>query len=125
MKGEPSAFTKISALGVEEQRVNVIVDLLTSPEQRTTLGDGFRVEAHIVLWQQPNVLKVPMSALFREADSWVAYAVEDGRAAKRTLRIGRQNGLEAEVVEGLRAGDVVVIHPSDAVSDGARVRPRE
>jgi HlyD family secretion protein len=121
---EPSAFTKISALGVEEQRVNAIVDLLTPAEQRTTLGDGFRVEAHIVLWEQPKVLKAPMSALFREGEAWVTYVVDGGRATKRTLRVGRQNGMEAEILDGLRPGDTVIIHPSDAVQERSRVTAR-
>jgi HlyD family secretion protein len=121
---EPSGFTKISALGVEEQRVNAIVDLLTPAEQRTTLGDGFRVEAHIVLWEQPKVLKAPMSALFREGEAWVTYVVDGGRATKRTLRVGRQNGMEAEILDGLRPGDTVIIHPSDAVQERSRVTAR-
>jgi HlyD family secretion protein len=121
---EPSAFTKISALGVEEQRVNVIVDLVTPPEERTMLGDAFRVEAHIVLWEQLSVLKAPMSALFREGEQWMAFVVEGGRAVKRTLRIGHSNGIEAEIIEGLRPGEHVIIHPSDLVSEGARVKGR-
>ena len=121
---EPSAFTKISALGVEEQRVNVIVDFVTPPDQRASLGDAFRVDAHIVLWEQPKILKAPMSALFRDGEKWHVYAIEAGRAVKRTIDIGRQNGLEAEIAGGLKAGDAVIIHPSDAVHDGTRVRPR-
>lgn len=121
---EPSGFTKISALGVEEQRVNVIVDLTTPTQQRQTLGDWFRVDAHIVLWEQGHVLKAPMSALFRDGERWQAYVMEDGRAAKRTVQVGRQNGLEAEILDGLRPGETVIIHPPDTVHDAARVQPR-
>jgi len=121
---EPSGFMKVSALGVEEQRVNVIVDFVTPPDQRASLGDAFRVDAHIVLWEQPKILKAPMSALFRDGEKWHVYAIEAGRAVKRTIDIGRQNGLEAEIAGGLKAGDAVIIHPSDAVHDGTRVRPR-
>lgn len=121
---EPSAFTKISALGVEEQRVNVIVDFTTPAEERSTLGDAFRVDAHIVLWEQPKVLKAPMSALFRDGDRWQAFVIEGDRAAKRTIDVGRQNGLEAEVFGGLQPGESLIIHPGDAVTPGVRVQPR-
>lgn len=121
---EPSAFTKISALGVEEQRVNVIVDFASPPEERASLGDAFRVDGHIVLWEQPRVLKAPMNALFREGEKWRAYVIEGGRAVKRDLAIGRQNGLEAEIAGGLQAGDAIIIHPADTVQDSVRVKAR-
>jgi len=121
---EPSAFTKVSALGVDEQRVNVIIDLLGKAEDRPTLGDGFRVEAHVVLWEQPNVLKVPMSALFRVGEWWAVYVLADDRATRRQVQIGRENGLEAQVVDGLDAGEQVIIHPTDAIAEGVRVEAR-
>lgn len=121
---EPSAFTKISTLGVEEQRVNVIVDLLDPPEERVELKDGYRVEARIVIAEASDVLKVPTSALFRSGDQWAVFAVIGGVVEERLLKIGLQNGLEAEVLEGLKEGDRVVTHPSDAIAEGVAVRER-
>jgi HlyD family secretion protein len=121
---EPSAFTKISTLGVEEQRVNVIVDLMDPPQQREALGDGFRVEARIVVAQAADVLKTPTSSLFRVGDTWAVFRVEQGVAHQTIVELGLQNGLEAEVVEGLSEGDEVVTHPGDNVVDGVQVRPR-
>jgi HlyD family secretion protein len=121
---EPSAFTKISTLGVEEQRVNVIVDLMDPPQQREALGDGFRVEARIVVAQAADVLKTPTSSLFRVGDKWAVFRVEQGVARERIVELGLQNGLEAEVVEGLNEGDEVVTHPGDNVVDGVQIRPR-
>jgi HlyD family secretion protein len=118
---EPSGFTKISALGVEEQRVNVILDLEDPPEQRSSLGDGFRVEARIVVWEQPDVLKVPTSALFRSEAEWAVFVVENGRARLRTIEIGRQNDLEAQVLSGLEEGEQIVTHPGDKLDDGVQV----
>ena len=121
---EPSGFTKISTLGVEEQRVNVIVDLVDPPEERTMLGDGFRVEARIVIDEADDVLKVPTSALFRVGKESAVFMVVDNVVHQQIVKIGRQNGLEAEVLAGLAAGDEVVIHPSDQVEDGVHVRQR-
>lgn len=121
---EPSGFTKISTLGVEEQRVNVIVDFVDPPATRQTLGDGFRVEARIVIDEADDVLKVPTSALFRVGKQSAVFKVVDGVARQEIVKIGRQNGLEAEVLDGLSAGDEVVIHPSDQVEDGVHLRQR-
>jgi HlyD family secretion protein len=121
---EPSAFTKISTLGVEEQRVNVIVDLVDPPKERAALGDGFRVEARIVVAKASGVVKVPSSALFREGDEWAVFRVENGVARQRVVKIGLENGLEAEVLDGLAEGDQVVTHPGDNVVDGVEVTPR-
>jgi HlyD family secretion protein len=121
---EPSGFTKISTLGVEEQRVNVIVDLVDPPQTREALGDGFRVEARIVTAEAKDVLKVPTSALFRVGEDWAVFRVEDGVARQKIIKLGLQNGLEAEVQEGLAEGDLVVTHPGDNVVDGRAVRAR-
>lgn len=123
---EPYGFTKISALGVEEQRVNVIVDFSDPREAWQALGDGYRVEVRIVVWEGESVLKLPTSALFRGPDgAWAVFAVEDGRAVRRPVEVGRRNGLEAEVHSGLAEGDSVIVHPSDSVEDGIEVKQRE
>ena len=121
---EPSAYTKVSTLGVEEQRVNVIVDLVDPPQDRTALGDGFRVEARIIVAEAAEVLRIPTSALFRVGQRWAVFRVERGDARETIVRLGLENGLEAEIVEGLADGDQVVIHPGDNVSDGSPVRRR-
>lgn len=117
---EPSAFTKISALGVEEQRVNVIADL-GAPEPR--LGDRFRVEARIVVWESGDVLQIPASALFRHGPVWAVFVVERGAARLREVKVGHQAAFDAEIEQGLDPGEVVILHPSDRVHDGARVAP--
>jgi HlyD family secretion protein len=121
---EPSGFTKVSALGVEEQRVNIIIDLTDPPSARPTLGDGYRIEARIVIWEAADVVKVPAGALFRRGGAWAVFRVEDGHVAARTVKIGHDNGLEAEVLGGLTEGDRIVLHPSDRVTDGVAVRER-
>jgi HlyD family secretion protein len=121
---EPSGFTKISTLGVEEQRVWVIVDLMDPPRQRLTLGDGFRVEARIVIDEARNVLKIPTSSLFRLGEDPAVFRVENGVVHQRKVKVGRQNGLEAEITEGLAEGDQVVLHPSDQIEEGVKVRQR-
>ena len=118
---EPSAFTKFSALGVEEQRVNVIADFVDPVEQRPTLGDGYRVEARIVTWEADAVLQVPAGALFQRGGQWQTFVLDGGRARLRNLTIGRTNGTATEVREGLQAGDRVIVYPGDKVSDGVRV----
>ncbi len=121
---EPSAFTKLSALGVEEQRVNVIVDLDDDRELWSSLGDGYRVEARISVWEEEEVLKVPASAVFRSEEAWATFAVEDDEAVLRSVQIGESNGLETQVLSGLEEGDQVVAYPSDSVRDGVSVRAR-
>jgi HlyD family secretion protein len=121
---EPSGFTKISTLGVEEQRVWVIADLVEPFEQRPTLGDEFRVEARIVIDEARDVIRVPTSALFRVGDESAVFRVENGVAHQHKVKAGRQNGLEAEIIEGLAEGDEVVLHPSDQIEDGTKVRQR-
>ncbi len=117
---EPSGFTKVSALGVEEQRVNVIADLDKTPPQ---LGDGYRVETQIVLWEG-TVLKVPASALFQDGDQWRVFVVRDGRARSRIVQTGHRHPFEVEITGGLAAGDLVVRHPTDKLADGVRVAVR-
>ena len=121
---EPAGFTKVSALGVEEQRVNVLADFTGPPEARRTVGDAFRVEARIVVWEAPEVLKVPVGALFHTGDQWAVFAVRGGRASLQTVQAGHRNDREVEILSGLAAGDPVIIHPSDKLEDGSRVRIR-
>lgn len=121
---EPAAFTKISALGVEEQRVYIIVDLIDPPEKRSTLGDGYRIEAQIILWESDSVLKVPTSALFRKGNQWAVFQVTEGKAHLKFVEIGHRNGLEAEVLKGLTERDVVIVHPSDRIAEGVEVTVR-
>ena len=118
---EPAAFTKVSALGVEEQRVNVILDFAGPLDQVWTLGDAYRVEAHIVTHRDEDALKVPVGALFREGEGWAVFVVRDELARKRVVRVPRRNGVEAMIEQGLAPGDRVVVYPSDALRDGARV----
>jgi HlyD family secretion protein len=121
---EPSAFTRPSALGVDEQRVNVIVALMDAREKWATLGDGYRVEARIVLWQGGRVLKVPQGAVFRHGDSWAVFVL-DGNVARLTpVQLGHRGDSEAEVIFGLAEGTSVAVHPGDRVKDGARVELR-
>jgi HlyD family secretion protein len=121
---EPSAFMKVSALGVEEQRVNVIADFVSPRAERAGLGDRYRVEARIVVWSGDGVLLVPTSALFRAENGWAAFVAEGGRARQRRVEVGHFGAAVAEVVSGLSAGDEVVVHPSDRIADGVRVEPR-
>ena len=120
---EPAAFTKVSALGVEEQRVNVIADLLTAPDQRRNIGDNFRVEAKIIVWEAPDALKVPAGALFRKGEQWAAFVVADGRARLTIVKAGRSSGTETQVLEGLKEGEEVIVYPGSRVRDGQRVKP--
>jgi HlyD family secretion protein len=123
---EPVGFTKVSALGVEEQRVLTIVELASPPEAWQRLGDGYRVEAVFVLWEEQDVLQVPQSVLFSgPAGVWQAFVVgADDKVALRALKVGERNGLQAQVLEGLVEGDRVVTHPPDALVDGGAVRAR-
>ena len=118
---EPSGFTKISALGIEEQRVNVIIDLSQPPP---SLGDGFRVEARIVVWRGQNILQVPTSALFRRGEYWNVFTIENRRARLRRVTIGHGNPEATEVLQGLQPGETVVAYPSTDLGEGMRVTPR-
>ena len=121
---EPYAFTKVSALGIEEQRVNVIVDFTDPQEKWQGLGHGYRVDAHILDWRGEDVLKLPLGALFRDGDSWAVFVAEDGVAKLRHIEIDHGNGREAEVLDGLAEGATVILHPGDRIFDGVRVLSR-
>lgn len=118
---EPSAFTKISALGVEEQRVYVIADLVDPVERRPSLGDAYRVEARIVLWENDNVLQVPAGALFQRDSAWGLFVIENGRARLRNVTVGHSNGLQTEIIGGATEGLAVIVYPGDRVADRVRV----
>jgi HlyD family secretion protein len=119
---EPAAFTKVSALGIEEQRVNVIADFVTPPE---ALGDGYRVEARIVVWESPQAMSVPASALFRCREAWCVFVAADGKARRQTVEIGQRSDFVVEIRQGLNAGDFVVLHPTEQLEDGSPILQRE
>ncbi|MEZ6060220.1 MAG: HlyD family efflux transporter periplasmic adaptor subunit [Planctomycetaceae bacterium] len=121
---EPAAFTKISALGIEEQRVNVIIDFVDPLEKRPALGDGYRVEAEIVKWSSEDVITVPTGALFREGQRWAVFVISDGRAELRDVEPGHRNDDNAEVLDGLQEGDRVILYPGDRVEAGTQVTQR-
>jgi HlyD family secretion protein len=121
---EPSGFTRVSALGIEEQRVNVILDLEGDAQEWLRLGDGFRVEARILLARAEDVLRVPTAALFRRGDGWAVFRVEGARTLETPITIGRRSQAEAEVLSGLEVGDRVVVYPGDRVAHGVRVEER-
>jgi HlyD family secretion protein len=116
---EPAGFVKLSALGVSEQRVNVLIELDTPP---AALGDGYHVGVQVVTWQADDVLRVPVGALFRTGEGWMVFVAEQGRARLRPVEIGRRGAAEAEVVSGLQSGDRVILFPSDRLADGSRIR---
>jgi HlyD family secretion protein len=121
---EPGGFTKVSALGVEEQRVLVVIALDGPRDKRSAIGDGFRVEAEFLVWEAGNVLTVPVAALFRDGREWAVYAIDDGRARMRRVEIGHFGENAAEVRAGLREGAHVILYPGDRLRDGARVEYR-
>jgi HlyD family secretion protein len=121
---EPAGFTRLSTLGVEEQRVNVLIDFDAPHGEARKLGDGYRVETSIVASERRNVLKVPTSALFRVGETWAVFAIRDGQAAQTAVQVGLRNAIEAEVLSGLDEGDQVIVHPGDTIASGVRVTPR-
>jgi len=121
---EPEGFTKVSSLGVEEQRVFVIADFTSPREEWERLGDGYRVEARFITWQGKDVLQVPASALFRRDSEWAIFAVKEGRARERRVSVGHQNGLESEILSGLQEGEEVILYPDESIRDGTRVKRR-
>ncbi len=120
---QPAGFTRVSALGVEEQRVPVIVDFDDVQQAARWFGVGFRVEAEFVLWEGDDVLQVPTSALFRSDGRWSLFVVADGRAQRREVRTGRRSGMSTQILGGLQPGEIVITHPGDRVRDGVRVSP--
>ncbi len=122
---EPFGFTKISALGIEEQRVNAIIDFTSPAEQWSRLGHGYRVEVSIVVWEAKDVLKVPLTAAFRNGAGWAVFVEESSRARLRQVSVGQRTGFEAEIVGGLAEGERIIEHPSDRVTDGVRIAERK
>jgi HlyD family secretion protein len=120
---EPSGFMKVSALGVEEQRVNVIIDFVDAAAARA-LGDGYRVEVRIVIWRQEQTLKVPVGSLFRHGEGWAVFVAADGVARLRPVRLGQRNENEGQILSGLSAGDTIVLHPPDTLIDGTKIAVR-
>ncbi|HSB35015.1 MAG TPA: efflux RND transporter periplasmic adaptor subunit [Nitrospirota bacterium] len=121
---EPAGFTKVSALGVEEQRVLVIADIVSPREAWARLGDGYRLEADFVLWEGEGILQVPSAALFRHGEGWAVFAADGGRAKLRPVQTGQRSGQSAQVLSGLSEGAPVIVHPSEQVRDGVRIRVR-
>ena len=121
---EPYGFRKVSALGVEEQRVNVIIDPVEPPAAWATVGHGYRVEVAVTVSRSDSVIRAPVAALFRHRGAWAVFKVEKGRARLQPVEIGQTNGDLAEVRSGLGPGDSVVLHPTASIADGARVRLR-
>jgi HlyD family secretion protein len=121
---EPAGFTKVSALGVEEQRVWVIVSFTSNRELWQRLGDGYRIEASFILWEANDVLQIPSSALFRHGSDWATFVVEQGNAVLHSVEIGQSNGLSTQVVRGINTDDQVIVHPDDQVREGVRVKFR-
>jgi HlyD family secretion protein len=121
---EPVGFTKVSALGVEEQRVLVISDIISDSTEWQGLGDGYRVEAEFILWEADDVLQIPASALFRFNDGWALFVIENGKAVLRMVRVGKRNGLAAQILERLTEGEKVITHPDNNIDDGVSVKLR-
>lgn len=122
---EPFGFTKVSALGIEEQRVNVVLDLVSPREDWQALGHGYQVDVRVVLWESPEVLKVPLTALFRDEEQWMIFVNEKGRARQKPVEIGHSNAMDAQVLAGLGAGEWIVLYPGEQVLDGARIAARQ
>jgi HlyD family secretion protein len=121
---EPFGFTKVSALGIEEQRVNVVIDFTDPRERWARLGHGYRVEPKIILASADQVLKVPQAALFREQGEWAVFVDDGGQAVLRKVELGLENGLEAQVTKGLAAGEKVVLQPGGRITEGVALKPR-
>jgi HlyD family secretion protein len=122
---EPAGFTKISSLGVEEQRVLVIADILSPPDMWAALGDGYRLEAHFVVLEATDVLQIPHSALFRSGKNWAVFIHDNRKARKRLVEVGLRNGFTAEILSGIHENDKVIAHPDEAIHEGSRIRSRK
>ena len=121
---EPIGFEKISALGIEEQRVNVIVDMQSEFDLWARLGHGYQVDVEIVLWQDTNLLSIPITALFRDNKEWAVFVSNNNIAQKRHVKIGRKNAFDAQIISGMQEGDWYVLHPNDQIADGVKVASR-
>jgi HlyD family secretion protein len=121
---EPSGFMKVSALGVEEQRVNVIVDFVDPPAAARHLGDGYRVEVRVVTWRDEAALKVPTGSLFRRGEDWAVFVVDNERARLQNIELGQRNDREGQVIKGVSEGQTAILHPPDTLTDGMRVKVR-
>jgi HlyD family secretion protein len=121
---DPAGFLKVSALGIEEQRVHITIDFVDPPEAWSRLGHDYRVTVHVTVWRSENAMTLPVGALFRQGEDWAVFLAKDARARTTVVKIGHRNNQLAEVLSGLSAGDRVVLHPSDRISDGARVTER-
>lgn len=121
---EPGGFTKVSSLGVEEQRTLVIADITSLPEEWQRLGDNYRVDASFIIWEGKDVLQIPAGAIFRQGNDWAVFVFRNKKAELRRVQIGHRNGLTAEVVSGLAGGEMVITHPDESIRDGSRVKPR-
>jgi HlyD family secretion protein len=121
---EPSGFMKVSALGVEEQRVNVIIDFDDPAAASRALGDGYRVEVRIVIWQDANALMAPSGCLFRQGDAWAVFVVDEGVARLQPVELGRRNQSAGQILGGVSAGQTLILHPPDTLTDGMRVTVR-
>lgn len=122
---DPAGFTKVSALGIEEQRVQTTIDFTDPPAKWSALGHDYRVIVHVTIWRAEDVLAVPVAALFRQGDEWAVFAVRDGHARATIIKVGHRNNRTAEILSGLAAGDRVVLHPSDRITDGVNVAERD
>ncbi len=125
MRVDPAGFLKVSALGIEEQRVHTTIDLVDPPETWSRLGHDYRVIVHVTVWRAENVLTVPVGALFRQGEEWAVFAVKDGSAHITPVKVGPRNNRMAEILSGIAEGDRVALHPSDRVKDGVAVAQRE
>jgi len=121
---EPAGFMKVSALGVEEQRVNVLIDL-NDTGAASRLGDRYRVEVRVIVWQEDDVVKVPVGGLFRRGTAWAAFTIDGEHAKLQPVELGQRNDVDAQVVKGLSDGQMIVLHPPDTLTDGARIRVRQ
>ncbi len=122
---EPTGFTKVSALGIEEQRVNVIIDFTGNSNAWRRLGHGFRVQLRIVVWEKEQTLRIPVGALFRNGQDWAVFTFNEGQTRQRKIQIGQRNSAFAEILSGVREGAKIVLHPSDRIIDGVAVVPRD
>lgn len=121
---EPSGFMKVSALGVEEQRVNVVIELNEAAAAARALGDGYRVEVRVIIWREDNALKVPIGSLFRRGNDWAVFVIDNNGARLQTVQLGQRNDVEGQVISGLAEGQTIALHPPDTLTDGARVKIR-